>query len=315
MSIVSFVFSAVVALLKKLGASSKLTYVVVGEALLNDGTALVLYNLLFQVFVKDAKPLQPLYVFVYFLRVIVVSPLLGAAIGAASLFLLQLATRESSEDDNIMQVIITVCCAYSSFFIGERVMEVSGVITCCSAGAMLATFAPTLILRHENMSSFWGTIEFIGNTLIFVLAGLIIGSKTLLYVATLQDFLYIPMVYVFLVLVRAAMMAFFYPFLNWRWCLHHLRTIVGDNPTFSSLCGDVIDEQQKEAVTIIEAAFGVWGGLRGAVSMTLALSLDISSARGETMVSKQHSHRVFFFLSVVLLHSRSLSMLPLAAQL
>lgn len=80
---------AVVALLKSSGASNKLTYVIIGEALMNDGTALVLYNLFYTLVKKDAGPIfTPLDVTIYFLRVIFISPLLGFAFGLVSLGML-----------------------------------------------------------------------------------------------------------------------------------------------------------------------------------------------------------------------------------
>jgi NhaP-type Na+/H+ or K+/H+ antiporter len=82
--------AAVVALLKSCGASHKLTYLVIGEALMNDGTALVLYNMLFSTVQAGSHPaLTALGVFLYFLKVIFVSPLLGGAFGLASVLCLR----------------------------------------------------------------------------------------------------------------------------------------------------------------------------------------------------------------------------------
>jgi NhaP-type Na+/H+ or K+/H+ antiporter len=85
--------AAVVALLKSAGASNKLTYLIIGEALLNDGIALVLYNLFFTLVAKDAGPVfTPVEVLVYFVRVLFISPLLGFAFGVASAVCLRYST-------------------------------------------------------------------------------------------------------------------------------------------------------------------------------------------------------------------------------
>jgi NhaP-type Na+/H+ or K+/H+ antiporter len=82
-------FAAVVALLKSAGASSQLTYLIIGEALMNDGTALVLYNLFYTLIKLDDGPVfTPMDVFIYFLRVIFISPLLGLAFGLVSVLCL-----------------------------------------------------------------------------------------------------------------------------------------------------------------------------------------------------------------------------------
>ena len=78
-----------VALLKSAGASHQLTYLIIGEALMNDGTALVLYNLFFTLVKLDSGPaFTPMDVFIYFLRVICISPLLGFGFGLASVLCL-----------------------------------------------------------------------------------------------------------------------------------------------------------------------------------------------------------------------------------
>ena len=55
-----------------------------------EGTALVLYNLFFTLVKRDAGPIfTPMDVFIYFLKVIFISPLLGFAFGLASVFFLR----------------------------------------------------------------------------------------------------------------------------------------------------------------------------------------------------------------------------------
>ena len=163
---------AVVALLKKAGASNKLTYLIIGEALMNDGTALVLYNLLYGLIDAHSTGMfTAMDVLVYFVRVIFISPLLGGAFGAVAVACLSLANRRMKEEDTTIQMAITIVCAYLSFFSAERFFHVSGVISCCSAALVLARFAVPLFLRPETIHSIWAAFEWIGNTLIFILAG------------------------------------------------------------------------------------------------------------------------------------------------
>lgn len=171
------------------------------------------------------------------------------------------------EEDTTVQMATTICCAYLSFFVAEYVVKVSGVLCCCAAALTLARFAEPLILRHETIHSIWAAFEWIGNTLIFILAGLIIGSRTMTYV-TPTDLLYILVVYIFTFLIRGVMMILCYPLLN--------RPELG------------------KVITPQEAIFATWGGLRGAVSMALALSLVHSAENGKTTISPHDSHRVFF---------------------
>lgn len=84
--------------------------------------------------------------------------------------------RPLSSIDTTVQTAITVCCAYLVFFTAQFSAEVSGVLACCAAGLMLSWLAPPLILDPHTLHTIWGFIEWVGNTLIFLLAGLIIGG-------------------------------------------------------------------------------------------------------------------------------------------
>lgn len=73
------------ALLKSVGASHGITYLIIGESLMNDGTALVLYGLFSTLVKMNAGPVFSVTdVAVYFLRVIFISPLLGFAFSLGS---------------------------------------------------------------------------------------------------------------------------------------------------------------------------------------------------------------------------------------
>lgn len=261
---------AVVALMKKAGASSRLTYCIIGEALLNDGAALVLYNLLFGLLVRNAAPVTVELVAVYFVKVIIISPLLGIAMGLVALYCIGMANNRLSEDDTSIQMAITLCCAYLTFFVAEYQVGVSGVICCCAAAVTLARYAPPLILHPESLHSIWAAIEWVGNTLIFMLAGLLIGFRSAPFIDP-KDIGYSIIVYIFVTVVRIAMVVIFYPVIS--------RT--GAKLNFN------------------ESLFLTWSGLRGAVSMALALSLSHQIAKGNTYLDQIVGERIFFMVGGV----------------
>jgi NhaP-type Na+/H+ or K+/H+ antiporter len=261
---------AVVALLKKVGAPHKLTYLITGEALLNDGAALVLYNLISNLVKVDSAELTPGYVVIYFIKVLTISPLLGMACGSLAYFCLRLANRRMKEDDKTVQFSVTLCCAYLSFFFAEYSLGCSGVISCCTAAVVLAAFAPPVILRPETMHTVWAAIEWCGNTLIFMLAGLIIGDRVLKTV-TPHHVAFLIFNYLAVVGVRMLMMMICLPLMS----------------------------RMKQQYTFKECVFMTWGGLRGAVSMALALSLNHATAKGQTIISEEEANLVFFFVGGV----------------
>ena len=77
---------AVVALLKSLGASTGLTMIITGESLLNDGTAMVLFNIFFaKVAAEPDAPETAAEILRVFFRMALGGPALGFALGLVAL--------------------------------------------------------------------------------------------------------------------------------------------------------------------------------------------------------------------------------------
>lgn len=131
---------AVVALLKQVGASPRLTMLITQEALLNDGVALVLYELFYNLLLIDPEETTPSSVAIYFVRVIFISPAFGVAMGLGNVGLFMLANQRMREDDVTIQVAMTLLTSYFSFFIAQYILHCSGVIACCAAGKMIYLF-------------------------------------------------------------------------------------------------------------------------------------------------------------------------------
>jgi NhaP-type Na+/H+ or K+/H+ antiporter len=261
--------SAVVALLKSVGAGTGLTYVITGEALLNDGTALVLYTLFFELVAKfPDHEITAEFIVVYFVKVIIISPLIGIAMGAVSVILIGLANMRHREDDTTIQLAVTFCCAYFSFYVAQRILLVSGVLACCTAGVILSRYAVPRYLKAETIESVWSALEWIGNTLLFFLAGLIIGKLAVLKVAAI-DLLYIVVVYLFLVGIRYVIVLILFPALVYS----------------GNGCNNVAT-----------AIFVGWSGLRGAVSIALSLSFYQSTLDGSTKASDSDAESLMFLV-------------------
>lgn len=238
---------------------------VVGESLLNDGAALALF-IMFSDWIRVGGELWAAEkTTLYFVKFVFISPFLGAAFGLVTVLFMSFTNKRMLPEDNIMQISLTICCAYLSFYVAQHVLQISGALACCVAGFVLARYANPLILNVESMRSVWEAMEWFGNTLIFVLAGLIIGSGTISFLHAV-DLLYILITYIVVFLVRGIMVGLFYPLLCY--------TGKGCSPR--------------------EAIFLVHGGLRGAVSVALALSLVHSTARGQTTIDLRVARTVFF---------------------
>jgi len=256
---------AVVALLKSAGASPKLTILIIGEALMNDGTAMVLFTLYFNMLKGESYTGGDIIVF--FLKMAVGSPLFGLCSGMVAVYWLSLLNKPLSSDDVTCQIAITIISAYLTFFIAEYEFGMSGLLATCGAGVAFAWLSPPLILEHESMHHVWGILEWGGNTLLFLLAGVIIGKETI-DIISYTDWMLLFVLYFFVLILRAFIITVLYPIL--------------------ANIGLKCDQQ--------DAKFMAWAGLRGALGMALALIVQSNRTAGEANISKSDASKLFFFV-------------------
>ena len=126
---------AVVALLKSVDASPKITILIVGESLLNDGSAIVLCTIFFNGLNGTVYTGSSITMFTF--SAAIGSILLGVGFGLVAVRWLRCANRPEEESDTTMQIAMTICCAYLCFFTAQYQLEISGVLACCGADAMV----------------------------------------------------------------------------------------------------------------------------------------------------------------------------------
>lgn len=252
---------AVVALFNTLGVSPRLTMLISGESLLNDGTAMVIFSLMLKVILGASLDFYSVVTF--FAHMTITSVLWGALLGYASVFLIGLCAEEKQHSDLVIQVITTICCAYFAFFIAESELSTSGVLATVSSGFVVALQAWPRFVSKEAMDDVWETIGFIGNTIVFFLAGMLFlfNVYTRREYIQIYDVGWLFLLYLVMLLIRSIMILSLYPILN--------------------LCGTKISG--KEAFVM------VWSGLRGAVGLAMAIIVD-----REPDVPTQMGSRVMF---------------------
>jgi NhaP-type Na+/H+ or K+/H+ antiporter len=237
---------AVVALLKTLGVSKRLTMLVSGESILNDGTAIVIFQLMLKVVLGASLTTSGVAQFVGV--VVGGAVVFGAIWGVFCLGVIMICSEDAAESDAMIQVISTVYCGYLGFFLAESEFGCSGVLTVVSSGFVLAMTAWPNFVNKETMHVVWEAIEFVGNTVIFFLAGTIfMGAcmKRSEYIGW-RDVCILFLLWIGLTLIRAIMIFTCRPFMN----------LVGDTVKYT------------------ECIVMVWGGLRGAVGLALAIIVD-----------------------------------------
>ncbi len=164
---------SVIAVFKEVPVPSRLSTIVEGESLFNDGVALVLFSLIVKV--NAAGSLTIVDGLQEFLIVIVGGTLVGLAVGYLStgLFIW------SEEPFSI--ILLTVAVALGAFQIGHF-LHVSGVVAVVVAGLIVGTIGLSSSVSASSrltLLSFWEAVGFGVNSFIFLLIGLEVDLITL----------------------------------------------------------------------------------------------------------------------------------------
>ncbi|UJF33855.1 cation:proton antiporter [Paenibacillus hexagrammi] len=161
---------SVLTIFKSMGLNKKLSIIVEGESLANDGVAVVLFKI---ALVTTALSMTGvLHGTFEFAKVVVGGMVIGIAGG-------YVASKITSKIDNyLVEIGLSIVLFYGVFEIAES-YHFSGVISVVFAGLLLGTYGKNIgmsDLTHEKMDSFWETIAFIANALIFLMVGLEISN-------------------------------------------------------------------------------------------------------------------------------------------
>ncbi|WP_028864750.1 cation:proton antiporter [Psychromonas aquimarina] len=250
---------AVVSLLKEVSSRKRLETLIEGESLLNDGTAIVLFTLFYGLLSVAEGAEASFNVFTIsgsFLSVVLLGLLIGLGVGAVILLWVGRLFNQP-----IIEITLTISAAYIAYFIAENVFHVSGVVAVVALGLLLASIGRTRISPEVAgfLHHFWQMMAHIANTLIFILVGIIIASRIRLDV--LEWWITLAGLYLGIQVIRALSVMVFMPLLK--------RIGIGIN---------------KEKAIVL-----VWGGLRGAVSLALALIIA-----QDTMLAKELGDQVLF---------------------
>jgi len=226
---------SVLSIVKRIGAPKRLSVILEGESLFNDGTAVVFFTIIYAIATGEATGNWLMMVWT-FIKMVAVGGALGFGIGyAASLITLRI-------NDHLIEITLSTIVAYGTFLVAEA-LHVSGVIAVVAAGITIGNFgfemgmSPTTRL---SMRSFWDYAAFLINSLVFLLVGIQVKFSVL------ADYWIAVLIAIAAVLVsRSAVIYGLSPIIRWF----------------------------DRKIPFKYQHVLIWGGLRGALSMALALSL------------------------------------------
>ncbi|KAG4081056.1 hypothetical protein HA402_010227 [Bradysia odoriphaga] len=240
---------AVVGIFREVGAPKRLTTLVEGESLFNDAASIALYSVLLGVLAGSGE-LSVSGVFNDFVLHFVGGGLAGYAMGRMACYLFAWLRGFPTAE-----ITLTLTLAYLSFFISEHYLGVSGVVATVIAGLVVGSTGRTRMspTTFEFLSSAWGQFGFWANSLIFLFAAMLIPR--LMATVEWHEVLLVLLVFAATLVARAIVVFGLLPLLG------------------LTRRGAKVSNPYKTVM--------LWGGLRGAVSLALALAVTERSSVSE----------------------------------
>ena len=230
---------AVLSILKQANVSKSLETKVAGESLFNDGMAVVVFTVVLQLAIGKDIDLNVENIGLLLLREAGGGLLLGVLLGYSASRALRVV------DDYIISVLITLSVVMGGYLIA-REMHISAPLAMVAAGLFMGNFSESFKMKSETQDyliKFWELIDEIMNAVLFLFIGF-----ELLLIKDLNEYLVAGGICIMIVLLA-------------RWIAIFIPTkFMAFKYRFS-----------PQTVKVL-----VWGGIRGGVSIALALSIPVN---------------------------------------
>ena len=233
---------AVLGILKSAGAPKTLETKITGESLFNDGIGVVLFVVLLKIAVGGGVALGVSDIALLFIEEAIGGVVLGIALGAVAYWMLR------QVDVYSVEVLITLAVVMGGYALALMV-HTSGPLAMVAAGLVIGNHGRSFAMSdrtREHIDTFWELIDVILNAVLFVLIGLEVLLLAFTGPIMIAGAIAIPLV------------------LASRWlCVLIPVFVLKARRTFS-----------PGAVRVL-----TWGGLRGGISVALALSIPAGQER------------------------------------
>lgn len=231
--------TAIIALLNRSPRGRRLAVMLNGESLLNDALIIVLFSMMLSMALAPQQGGGWQQALPHFLFIVGGGVLVGVAVGAVAALLLKVfhgSTREA---------VVTLIGAYAALLLSQQVFQVSGIIATMCAGLILGALARSgRVQAWRFVGGFWRLAAWVAYAMMFLLMGVTVTLEMFS-----QRWLAILITIVAVLLARSLAVGV---------GMLLVSPLPGDRPRGRA-----------------EAGVLIWGGLRGGVTLALALALPV----------------------------------------
>lgn len=238
---------AVIGILKSAGVPKSLEIKVAGESLFNDGVGVVVFIALFEI-TFGGQDLSWVHISQLFLLEVVGGACLGLLLGYIAYLMLK------SVDNYQVEILITLALVMGGYALASAI-HTSGPIAIVVAGLLIGNHGRSLAMSENtrtHLDTFWELLDEILNAVLFVLIGL-----EVLLLSFAKEFLFAGLLSIPLVLMS-------------RWI---------------SVLLPVKILSRWRSFTTGAISVMTWGGIRGGISVALALSLPSDRPERELILA------------------------------
>ncbi|MCX5615774.1 cation:proton antiporter [Bombella sp. TMW 2.2559] len=275
--------SAVAGIFREIGAAARLSRLVEGEALLNDAAAIAIFTILISAITAHHQ-ISFSEACIDFLTSFAGAVIIGIAVARLALFMIT-----SISGFPAAEITLSLILPYSVYILCDDILGFSGVVATASAGLTISAFGPSTFRPQtwRFLRELWEQIEFWASTLVFMLAAMLVPR--MMIGITKWDF--------FLILIAS------------------LAGLIARAAVIFGLLPLLIITRLSPPVPIRFKTTMAWGGLRGAITLALALAVNENPHINDSITHFVGIVATGFVLSTLLINGTTLRSLVLFLKL